>query len=119
TGGYLHAVALLTVENGVLIDSQVYDVNTLDNMFQGLIQPPPEIQAYLGQNRWYLHDANWSPNFPQSAQQASVFVEKTLGRKPDVVVALNLYVLQDLLHNLGSVELPEYNEVITDKNLFE
>ncbi len=119
TGGYLQSVALLTIEKGVLIDYQVFDVISLDTQFQGAIQAPVEISTYLGQSRLYLRDANWNPNFPQTAQQVSMFVEKSTGRKPDGVIALNLYSLQDLLRVLGPIEIPEYNETVNDKNLFE
>ena len=119
TGGFLHAFAWVTLENGVLIDYQVFDIASTEALFQGSVQPPADLQKYLGQLNWSLHDANWSPSFPQSAEQISLFIEKSLGKKADGMIALNLTTLQSLLRDFGPVTLTDYNDVVTDKNLRE
>ncbi len=119
TGGFLQAVALITVEKGVIVDYQVFDIATLDKMFTGQLIPPSDMQSYLGEKNWLPRDANWQPGFPDTARQVEWFVEKSLGKKTDGVVAMNLYTLRDLLQALGPVSLPEYNEVVNDRNIFE
>jgi hypothetical protein len=119
TGGFLQSVALLTFDKGSLVDSQAFDVNEVDHQFGGQIAPPAEVQAYLGDHQWFLRDMNWDPNFPNTAQQTANFVEKALGKKIDGVIALNLFTLQDILKATGPVSLPEYNEVVSEKNLFD
>jgi hypothetical protein len=119
TGGFLQSIALITVDKGVLIDTQVFDVSALDKAFSGQVAPPPEVQAYLGSKSWLLRDANWDPDFTQSAQQTQWFLEKMVGKKVDGVIGINLYVVQSLLKQLGPLVLPEYNETLTDKNLFD
>ncbi len=119
TGGFIHAVALVTIEHGQLIDYQVFESSYADSLLSGEVRPPRELQTYLGQTKWFLRDANWSPHFPQTAQQTQLFLEKSLGRKVDGVFAMNLYVLRDLVKTLGPVNLTEYGEIISEKNLFE
>ncbi len=119
TGGLIQAVALITVDKGVLIDTQVFDVSELDKMFSGQVSPPPEVQSYLGEKNWSLRDANWDPDFPQTSQQVVWFLEKMLGKKVDGVVGINLYVLQDMLKAIGPVSLPEYNETLSEKNFLD
>src|SRR5579859_920076 len=119
TGGFLQSVALITVDKGILVDYQVYDVDSLDRLLNGQVIPPAEVQTYLGQKNWLLRDANWSANYPDAAKQISFFIEKTAGKKVDGTFALNLFVLQDLLHVIGPVSLPEYNEVVNEHNLWE
>jgi hypothetical protein len=119
TGGLIQTVALITIEKGVLIDYQVLDTSSIDNALKGSVKPPQEMQLFLGQTQWYLRDANWNPNFPASAQQMEWFAEKSLGKKVDGVIALNLLTLQQMIRSVGPITLPEYNEVVTDKNVLE
>jgi hypothetical protein len=91
----------------------------LDAKQVGTIKPPDDLTRYLGEKQWFLRDSNWSPNFPTAATQISWFIEKTAGKKVDGVIGLNAYVLQDLIKATGPLDVPEYNEVITDKNIME
>jgi hypothetical protein len=119
TGGYLQTIAFVTFENGVLINHQVLDVKVIDGALNGQIAPPQEIKEFLGQTKWLLRDANWSPDFATSGQQAMWFVEKGIGKKVDGVLAINTQVFEKLLHGLGPMQVSQYNEVITDKNVLE
>ncbi|MDH5533621.1 MAG: DUF4012 domain-containing protein [Candidatus Pacebacteria bacterium] len=119
TGGFIQAVALLTVDQGMLVDSQVFSSYELDKNLGGSVVPPDEIIKLLGENKWYLRDSNWDPDFVNSSKQISWFLEQETNRKIDGVVGINLFVLENILKELGPLELDEYNEIITDKNIFE
>jgi len=119
TGGFIQAVALITFDRGLLINTQVFSVYELDSQATGLVEPPVEITQLLGERQWFLRDSNWHPDFPTSATTIKGFVERSTGKTVDGVIGLNLLVIQDLLKSLGPVELPEYNEVLTDRNLAE
>jgi chemotaxis protein histidine kinase CheA len=119
TGGFIQAVALLTFDRGILIDSKVFSSYQLDNQLAAIVEPPQEIKDLLGENRFYLRDANWDPDFPNSASQIAWFLQQILNRKIDGVVAMNIKAFSQVLSAVGPLELPQYNEVITDKNLAE
>lgn len=119
TGGFLQAVAVVTLDNGQLIDTQVFSVYDLDQKLAAAVTPPEDLKQVLGEQRWYLRDSNWNPDFPSSAKQITWFLEQQLNKKVDGVVALNIGVVQDLLRTLGPLELDQYNELLTDKNLQE
>lgn len=119
TGGFIQAVAILTFDAGTLIDSQVFSSYQLDNQLAAIVEPPADLKIQLGEDRFYLRDANWNPDFPTSATQIAWFIEQTLNKKVDGVIALNIHALQDVLAEIGPVSLPQYNEIITDKNIFE
>lgn len=119
TGGFIQAVALVTFDNGILIDSQVFSSYQLDNQLAAIVEPPQEIQDLLGEDRFYLRDANWDPDFPNSAAQIAWFLQQILNREIDGVVAMNIKAFSQVLSAVGPLELPQYNEVITDKNLAE
>lgn len=119
TGGYVQAVAIVTFDKGRLIDSQVFSANDIDSKQVGTVTPPPEIQRFLGEQRWYFRDVNWDPDFPTTAMNVNSFLEKTVGRPVDGVIGMNLFAVETILKATGPLELPEYNEIITDRNLQE
>jgi hypothetical protein len=119
TGGFIQAVALVTFDDGILIDSQVFSSYQLDNQLAAIVEPPQEIQDLLGEDRFYLRDANWDPDFPNSASQISWFLQQILNREIDGVIAMNIEAFSQVLGAVGPLELPQYNEVITDRNLAE
>lgn len=119
TGGFMDAVAILTFENGTLIDRQLYSSYEIDKKMPGEVAAPAEITAATGEKRFAFYDANWSPDFPTSAATIEWFLEKSLNTNVDGVLMLDLYGLQSVLEATGPIDLTEYNEVITHKNLLE
>lgn len=119
TGGYIDAVALVTVDNGRLGETQLLDVAALDSQLRGQVDPPYYLKLATGEPRWYLRDANWDPDFPTTARRAAWFVSKELGRDVDLVVAVNLSVLRQLLSVTGPVSAPGFSGQISEKNFWE
>ena len=83
------------------------------------VEPPPELKKYLGEAGWYLRDSNWSPDFPVSALRAEWFFEKESGRQVDGVIGVNLFLAQNILEQLGGLEVVDFQEKIDHRNLFE
>jgi hypothetical protein len=119
TGGFLQAVGLFTFEKGGLINFQTVGVTEIDKQLSGTVAPPQEITEILGEKNWFLRDSNWDPHFPSSASRIAWFIEQGLGTHVDGVLAINGHVLTKILEVVGPVELPEFSEVITHKNLLE
>jgi len=119
TGGFIQAVALLTFKDGSLVNFQVEDVYTLDEQLKAIISPPDGVRQYLGEERWFLRDSNWNPSFPKTADRVKWFLEKSIAVKVDGVIGINLKVLEEIIGVLNQVEIDEYNEVLTKRNLDE
>ena len=119
TGGFIGSYGLAIFENGKLLDFQVEDVYTADGQLKGHVEPPAPIIKYLGEAGWYLRDSNFDPDFPKTAERVKWFFQKETGRVVDGVIGVNLFVVQKILRAIGSVKLPDYQEVITADNLFE
>jgi UDP-glucuronate decarboxylase len=119
TGGFISAYGLLTFEKGKLLDFEIKNIAKADSGLKGRITPPKPLEKYLNLDAWYLRDSNWSPDFTSAAYQSQWFLEKEMGIKTDGTIALNLYVLKDILKNIGPVQLLNYNETITATNLFD
>ncbi len=119
TGGFIQAIALLNFENGALISHNVYSSYEVDARLSGTVVPPDDLQRFLGEQQWFFRDSNWNPDFVATSQKMSWYIEKSLGTQVDGILAVNLNSLATLIDALGPVEVPQYNEVLTGKNLKE
>jgi len=119
TGGFIGSYALLTFDEGHLIDFEVEDVYTADGQLKGHVEPPAALKQTLGEAGWYLRDSNWHPDFPTSALRAEWFLEKEIGRTVDGVIGVDLFLAQNLLRQIGAVEVFDFQEKIDHQNLFE
>jgi hypothetical protein len=119
TGGFLQAVGFLEFNQGVLREVSARSSYELDALVFGEVEPPQEIKQYLGEQRLYLRDSNWNPDFPASAEQARWFIEKATNQEISGLIALNTQSLALLLEAIGPLDLPEFNEVLTHRNIKE
>lgn len=119
TGGFIEAIALLRFENGSLISSDVYSSYELDKKLVGTVSPPEEVRQFLSESQWYLRDSNWDPNFPATARKIAWFIEKSEGTEVDGVLAINTKSLAALIEALGPVDIAQFNETLTHRNLAE
>jgi len=119
TGGYLGSLVLLSFDQGQLLNFEVQDVSQLDSQLRGQVSPPQKIKDYLGVENWYLHDANWFPDFPTSGVKTEWFLTEETGRTVDGVVGFNIFGVQEILKVLGEVNLPKIKEKINAQNIEE
>ena len=70
-GGFIGVFALLNIYNGEINYLKTFDSYHLDMPAVGkwTMEPPPQIKTYMNVQNWYLRDANWSPDWPSSAQK--------------------------------------------------
>jgi hypothetical protein len=87
-----------------------------DGQLRENIVPPKPLQKVSA--GWSLHDSNWFPDFPTSAEKAIFFYEKTGGPTVDGVVVIMPTVTEKLLELTGPIILPEYNMTVTADNFF-
>ncbi|HCM37373.1 MAG: hypothetical protein UV61_C0007G0028 [Candidatus Gottesmanbacteria bacterium GW2011_GWB1_43_11] len=118
TGGFIGSFGLLTLENGQIKDFAVEDVYTADGALKGHVDPPPPIRIHLEQEHWYMRDANWDPDFTQTAPRLKWFLEKELDISVDGVIALDLEAVKSILEMTGPIDLADFGEKITAENLF-
>lgn len=119
TGGFVQAVALITVEKGQITATQTLSSYEIDRRIGGVIEPPQDLEDILKEKSWYFRDSNWDPHHPESAKRAAWFIEKAMGVKVDGVVSLPTSAFAKLLDTTGPLSLPQYNESLTSKNIQE
>lgn len=114
TGGFIGSYALLNLHDGIIEQFFVDGIFNPDGQLKENIVPPKPIQKISA--AWSLHDSNWYPDFPTSAEKAISFYEKTGGPTVDGVVTVTPTVLQRLLEVLGPIDLPQYGVTIDAEN---
>ncbi|HSD12423.1 MAG TPA: DUF4012 domain-containing protein [Patescibacteria group bacterium] len=114
TGGFLGVYGLATVKDADLASLVTDDVYALDGPAESTARPsPPEpIRKYIGIDKWYLRDANWSPDFVVSAEVMARFFaeEAAVAYKTDVppvdgVLAVDPEVAKDVLKLTGPITI--------------
>jgi hypothetical protein len=119
TGGFIGSFATVSFDKGRMSEMVVNDVYTADGQLKGHVDPPLPIHDVLGEGGWYLRDANWDPNYPDSAEKIEWFLDKEMNIQVDGVVAIDLTFIQKILKVIGPISLPDYNKTITADNLYQ
>ncbi len=114
TGGFIGSYALMDVNDGVVRRFFVDGIFNPDGQLKEKIVPPKAIQKVS--TNWSLHDSNWFPDFPVSAEKAIFFYEKTGGPTADGVITLTPTVMQKLLAVIGPMTLPQYGLTVDADN---
>lgn len=111
-GGFIGTYGDLTVKDADIASLTTHDVYALDGPAAAHVTtpPPPPLSRYLGADRWFFRDANWSPDFAVgSAEALRLFAdeERAVGRAPtafDGVIGFTPTFVADLLRVTGPVE---------------
>ncbi len=115
TGGFLGVFGSVVVKDAELASVTTNDVYALDGPNESKPRPaPPEpIRKYIGVDKWYLRDANWSPDFTVSAdvmkkfyrEEAAVALGPDAATDVDGVIAVTPDFAVDVLRIVGDVTI--------------
>jgi len=74
TGGFLGTYGILEIENSDIRRFETHDIYHMDMPVKDKIsiEPPAPLKKYLNP-KWYMRDANWSPDWPTAARQIEWF----------------------------------------------
>lgn len=117
TGGFIGSYAFLDVNNGRVRKFFVDGIFNPDGQIHEDIVPPLPIQKISA--GWSLHDSNWFPDFPLSAEKAIHFYEKTDGPTVDGVIAFTPEVLKRFLSITGPIAMEKYGATVDEQNFLE
>ncbi len=117
TGGFIGTYGLMKIDQGNISQMLIDGIYNPDGQLKERIIPPKPIQKMSA--TWSMHDANWWPDFPKSAEKISWFYEKTGGPPVDGVIAFTPQILEDFLRIIGPINHEKYNTVVTAENFVE
>lgn len=119
TGGFISGVGELVLMNGELISLQFMDSYAVDDLTKPHPAPPPALAYYMQADYLVLRDANWSPDFPTTAQVVASLYQLDRGISVQGVIATDLTILERLLEATGPLSIEGYAETVTAKNYME
>ncbi|MEZ4661299.1 MAG: DUF4012 domain-containing protein [Caldilineaceae bacterium] len=117
TGGFITAVGLLKVTDGQMELLDFVDSYAIANSAVQHPWAPEPMQHHLGIDLLFLRDANWSPDFPTTAQLVRTLYAQNQGIWVDGVIALDLRAVELLVGGVGSLRVPGVAQPITPANL--
>lgn len=109
TGGFIGSLYFITFNNGEIVKKEFRDVYEFDANLREQVEPPAPLKLLA--DNWGLRDANYFPDFPESARQIQWFLEHEKGDSVDTIIALDEQGIEALLALTG--ELP----LTADKNV--
>jgi hypothetical protein len=104
TGGFITAFGLVRIEKGVVTVLEFED-STNNDYISEVIEAPAPLKQILMAHYWLPRDANWSPSFPESAEQIQRLFYLSTGIKTDAVIAFNQSSLVNVLLFTGPVDV--------------
>lgn len=126
TGGFLGTYGILETEYGEITRLDTHDIYHMDMPVKDLlnVEPPDPLKKYLGSKKWYMRDANWSPDWPVSARKIEWFFQnedRLLPKKDQInnvkgefdgVIAITPEFITGLLKITGPIVIggEEYNQ---------
>jgi hypothetical protein len=77
-GGFIGSAVTAELDAGNIESYEFFDIYDIDNPASGIWSevPPAPIEKHLGVTKWFMRDANWSPDFPTSAERLLDFYER-------------------------------------------
>lgn len=112
TGGFIGVYGILEIQNGEIVSLKTDDSYHLDmpsSLNNWNLEPPAPLKKYLKVEKWYLRDANWSPDWPTAAKQIEEIYNgeiKSVGQPVASfigVIAINPDLTADLIRLVGPI----------------
>jgi hypothetical protein len=120
TGGFIGTYGRMTIDRGSVTQFFTDDIYRVDAKLVGKetdIAPEP-FKLFANLNYWYVRDANWSPDFPTSAQDVlRLYTKATEEEGIDVVLAMTPRIVEEFLKITGPVTVDGIT--FTNENLID
>jgi len=109
-GGFIGTYAVVTVDKANPHVVKVEGTEIIDNLAPKNFpsEPPAPIREYLGLDRWYFRDSNWSPDFKISGAKSLELYTKEKGvmaDEIDAVIGFTPTLIENLLRITGPITM--------------
>ena len=117
SGGFIGSYGFLDMNSGRIREFKIDGIYNPDGQLTDKVVPPRPIQKISA--AWSLHDSNWWPDFPKSAEKAMDFYARTGGPSVDGVIAVTPVMIERLLEITGPITMPQYKLTLTADNFVD
>jgi hypothetical protein len=118
TGGFIGSVVAVALQGHRITSLQFlnsYDVETPGHQMP---DAPGPLAEYMSAPGLVFRDANWSPDFPTSAEVLGALYSGSRGPL-DGLVAVDSALLTQIMYAIGPLSVPQYGITVTGENLVE
>jgi len=105
-GGFIGSLIFAETNQGYLTQLENHSVYDYDGQLSETLAIPPEFIGFIDQ--LFIRDANFSPDFATNAKRVETLLQRAKAPSFDTIIALDNYILSDLLSLSGSLSLPSY-----------
>lgn len=118
SGGFIGSYALAKINKGKMISFDIHDVYDADGQLKGHVEPPFAVRRHIPSAHLYLRDSNFDPDFAKSASMSALLFREETDTDVDGVIGIDVTFVKLLIRALVSVEVLDYNEIVTDENFY-
>ncbi|MCB0082616.1 MAG: DUF4012 domain-containing protein, partial [Caldilineaceae bacterium] len=121
TGGFLTSIGRVSLLDGRVVGIEFMDSydRTISRTDLPLPPAPGPVQEHMNIEIMLLRDANWSPDFPTTAQIARTIYNQQTGRTVDGVIALDLHAVEMFVHALEPLKIEGSDEPLTGASVLQ
>ncbi len=121
TGGFLTAVGRLSLLDGRVVGLEFVDSYdaSISRTDVTVPQAPLPVRRHMGIEIMLLRDANWSPDFPTTAQIMRTIYTQQTGQSVDGVIALDLHAVERFVSALEPLQLAGVDAPLTGATVIE
>ena len=117
TGGFISGIGTIEVDAGKIKKFELGDSYKIDDFSKNYPIPPMPIERFMLGGVWVTRDANWSPDFPTTAQKAQELFTLSTDVKTDGTIAFDQEAVRELVGIFGPFVVPSINFPITSENV--
>ena len=117
TGGFIAAIGRLTLDKGKVAELDFVDSYAIYRSDGNYPPAPAAMQRYMDIPILVMRDANWSPDFPTTAQVARALYRSDTGLDVDGIITVDLNAVKLIFGALGELQISGFDEPITGDNI--
>jgi hypothetical protein len=117
TGGFISGIGRFTIQDGMIKQFELGDSYQIDDFSKTYPTPPEPLKRFMLADYWVTRDANWSPDFPTTSQQAQLLYQLSTSIPTQGVIAFNQLAVKRILEVIGPVQVPGTDEPVNAANV--
>ncbi len=119
TGGFISSVAEVKLQGSKPVAWRYMNSYDVESYRQPHPPAPEAMQVHMDAGVLLFRDANWSPDYPASAEVLAALYRADMGEPVAGIVAIDTTFVKLLLAALGPIHVPQYDVTVTADNVVE
>jgi hypothetical protein len=117
TGGFITAAAIVTIENGQMVDYAIKDSYDVHDEERFYALAPWQMSKFMGEDYLVFRNVNWLPDFPTTALWAEHLNSYSSAQLVDGVIAIDQEALRLLMTAIGPLNVEGVKKPVSAENV--